>query len=89
MTPKNILTKKISVPAWFLVLSYGWLVFELVKETKGTRKKTRNVARIENELRRQKEYSGAQEEHVNECMRYLKKIGQYDDYNELSDQGAI
>ena len=86
---ENILTKKISVPAWFLALSYGWLIFELVKETKGTRKKTRNVARIENELRRQIELSNEQEIQAEEYMRYLKKIGQYDDYNELSDQGAI
>lgn len=33
---ENALTKKINIPAWFVIASYGWLLYEALKKPKST-----------------------------------------------------
>lgn len=86
------LKKPIPVPKWVLMFLGGWMIFEVYQGAicKGNKKSEKaKVQRLERQIRIEKESAQMQNDIEAEMDRYLKNIGRYDEYIDLSNEGAI
>lgn len=40
----DIMNKRINFPVWFIIASYGWLIWELVKENRTAKKSLKSLS---------------------------------------------
>ena len=40
----DIMKKRINIPLWFIIASYGWLIWELAKENKTAKKSLKSLS---------------------------------------------
>jgi hypothetical protein len=88
----ELLTKRVQVPQLFLLLAGGYLLYEMYQSSTCTSREKNEkakVQRLERQVRIGKENAQIQNDIESEMDRYLKQIGRYDEYIDLSNEGAI